>query len=67
MPAFELTTERTFKVPSDAILPTTVPDEFLNSANGALAPAAALITKDSSYTVISGAVSILKRAMLLLV
>ena len=66
VPALEATTERTFNVPSTAILPTTVPAEFLNSANGALAPDAAFITKDSSYTVISGAVSILKRAILLL-
>jgi len=43
-----------------------VSEAFLNSASGTVAPVAALNTADSSKIVIVGAVSILLRAMALL-
>jgi len=66
VPAFEATTDATFKTPSDAMFATTAPEESLNCTSGAVAPDAALNTADSSLIVISGAVSNLKRAIILL-
>ena len=48
VPAFEATTEATVKTPLDDILPTLAPEESFNCIKGAVALAAALITKDSS-------------------
>jgi len=66
LPALDATTEVTFKIPVAEMFATTLPSVPLNSTNGAVAPLAALNTTASSLTVISGAVSNLKRAMVLL-